>query len=527
MIKNKLIKNYLRGLTILTLLISNNIVNAQVDNFRLSVQNLNQTGSNKLEFDVYLLDMDASQPFVLGSCQLGFLINSLISTGSLTVTIDNSTSGLNASQVFTATPTTVVGPSGYPDQTLIRLSSRFIADQSAGATIQTIAPGTLLTHFIITSSVDFVGNSTPNLSINSITTTPSLYPTRVGEFISGLLTQLTVTPGVNAIVNGNPILNPPPSTFTVTGGGSYCQGAGGLPIGLSDSEVGVTYTLYKNTVAQVPTVSGSGSSITFGNQLFGSYTVRGTNAGGTKAMTGTVILTEVQTPEAPTLGPISQPTCVLGTGSIILTGLPTGAWIINPGNIAGSVTSITISGLSAALYTFTVTASGCISAPSANVVINPQPITPPKPSITSIDNYLQSSSITGNQWYNSSGLITGATEQKYYAPANGNYFVKVTSSEGCSSEPSDIFSFTTGIEMNDPFARILIYPNPATDYLTIKNNSLFSSIEFEIMNYNGKIIYNSILINNSIVDIRQFSYGIYYIRFIKGSSYYMFKFIKQ
>jgi len=300
MIKNKLIKNYLRGLTLLTLLISNNIVNAQIDNFRLSVQNFNQTESNKLEFDVYLLDMDASQPFVLGSCQFGFLINSLISTGSLTVTIDNSTSGLNASQVFTATPTTVVGPSGYPDQTLIRLGSRLISDQSTGATINTVTPGTLLTHFIITSPVDFVGNSTPNLSINSITSTPTLYATKVSEFISGLLTELTVTPGVNAIVNGNPILNAPPSTFTVTGGGSYCQGAGGLPIGLSDSEVGVTYTLYKNTVAQVPTVSGTGSAITFGNQLLGTYTISGTNTGGTTAMTGSAVITENPTAATPT-----------------------------------------------------------------------------------------------------------------------------------------------------------------------------------------------------------------------------------
>ena len=72
---------------------------------------------------------------------------------------------------------------------------------------------------------------------------------------------------VNAFVYGNPFLNPPvPLVYDVTGTGSYCQGGVGIPVGLSGSQTGVTYTLYKDAVAQVPTVEGTGAAITFGNQ---------------------------------------------------------------------------------------------------------------------------------------------------------------------------------------------------------------------------------------------------------------------
>jgi trimeric autotransporter adhesin len=84
----------------------------------------------------------------------------------------------------------------------------------------------------------------------------------------------------------------PPAAFAVTGGGAYCEGSSGLPVGLANSEVGVQYTILKNDIALIPTVAGTGSAITFGNQLFGTYTVSGTNGGGTTPMTGSAVITQ-------------------------------------------------------------------------------------------------------------------------------------------------------------------------------------------------------------------------------------------
>jgi hypothetical protein len=78
---------------------------------------------------------------------------------------------------------------------------------------------------------------------------------------------------------------------------SYCQGTGGLPIGLDSSDIGVTYTLYKNGVSQVPTVAGTGFPITFGNQLAGIYTITGSNTAGAVPMNGSDTITE--TPAVP------------------------------------------------------------------------------------------------------------------------------------------------------------------------------------------------------------------------------------
>jgi len=98
----------------------------------------------------------------------------------------------------------------------------------------------------------------------------------------------------------------------------------------------------------------------------------------------TAIVTINALPNTPTIGTITHPTCFLSTGSVFLSGLPSGNWTVNPGGIAGNSSNTTISGLASGIYNFTVTdASGCTSLASANVVINAQPGTPLTPTITS------------------------------------------------------------------------------------------------------------------------------------------------
>ncbi|MEI8204693.1 MAG: GEVED domain-containing protein, partial [Bacteroidota bacterium] len=78
------------------------------------------------------------------------------------------------------------------------------------------------------------------------------------------------------------------------------------------------------------------------------------------------------TPATPLVGTITQPTCETLGGSVVLSDLPAlGNWTIQPGNISGTGTSTTISGLAAGTYNFTLTnIAGCTSAASANVLIN-------------------------------------------------------------------------------------------------------------------------------------------------------------
>ena len=83
------------------------------------------------------------------------------------------------------------------------------------------------------------------------------------------------------------------TSYTVTGGGAYCSGGSGVPIGLSGSEFGVNYQLKKGAVNSGSPVAGSGSAISFGNAIFpGTYTVVATNASLTDSalMSGSVVV---------------------------------------------------------------------------------------------------------------------------------------------------------------------------------------------------------------------------------------------
>jgi gliding motility-associated-like protein len=132
------------------------------------------------------------------------------------------------------------------------------------------------------------------------------------------------------------------------------------------------------------TTSGTGTSTTITELAPGTYSFTVTNASGCiSAASGNVVInTAPGSPSAPIAGGITQPTCALSTGSVVLSGLPaTGTWTLTrtPGGTAtsGTGTSRTITGLASGTYTFTVTnTSGCISRESANVVINVQPAVP-------------------------------------------------------------------------------------------------------------------------------------------------------
>jgi hypothetical protein len=69
-----------------------------------------------------------------------------------------------------------------------------------------------------------------------------------------------------------------PTVHTMTGGGSYCSGGLGVPVGLSSSNTGIRYQLYNGTTPVGAPVTGTGSALNFGMQTAtGTYTVQAAN----------------------------------------------------------------------------------------------------------------------------------------------------------------------------------------------------------------------------------------------------------
>ena len=101
-------------------------------------------------------------------------------------------------------------------------------------------------------------------------------------------------------------VNPLPAVYSVTGGGSYCQGGSGVHIGLSGSNVGISYLLYYGASA-TGYLAGSGSPLDFGLlTVGGTYTVRATDnlTGCTSDMFGNAVVMITPT-VTPTVGIIT------------------------------------------------------------------------------------------------------------------------------------------------------------------------------------------------------------------------------
>ncbi|MEN9999046.1 MAG: hypothetical protein RI922_2036 [Bacteroidota bacterium] len=135
--------------------------------------------------------------------------------------------------------------------------------------------------------------------------------------------------------------------------------------------------------------TGTGTTFSLTNLIAGAaYVISVTNSQGcTSTPTNFSIAAIPSNPSAPTIGAITQPTCLLPDGSVVLNGLPaSGSWSISSTPVStivtGSGTSITFTELSASTnYTFSVIdANGCQSSVSSTVSISSLPAAPAAPS---------------------------------------------------------------------------------------------------------------------------------------------------
>jgi len=112
-----------------------------------------------------------------------------------------------------------------------------------------------------------------------------------------------------------------------------------------------------------------------GGTVAGTYTGTLTVKNGTCVSFGkTFTITVNPLPSAPTVGTITDVTCSSATGSVVLSGLPSGSWTINQigttsTTYPGSGTTYTVTGLGVGNYTFRVNNVTCTSASTPNVPI--------------------------------------------------------------------------------------------------------------------------------------------------------------
>lgn len=215
------------------------------------------------------------------------------------------------------------------------------------------------------AGASYSGATGPSLTVSGITTAGTYqYRCHITNCSGG---NSTISNPATLTVNANP----PQPVITADGPVTFCSGE---DVVLTATE-SAGYQWSNGATTRSITVNTSGT-----------FTVQVTNATGCQSAQSAITAVTVNSlPATPTVGTITQPTCTLATGSVVLGGLPAGSWTINPGNISGSGTPFTVTGLTEGSYSFTVTNSnGCTSVATAPVLINAPPAVPTAPVIGTV-----------------------------------------------------------------------------------------------------------------------------------------------
>jgi hypothetical protein len=123
----------------------------------------------------------------------------------------------------------------------------------------------------------------------------------------------STTGGCSVTMIGSAVvsINALPTLATVTGGGTYCDGSPVVSVGLSASQSGVTYQLFKGAAAEGSAIAGTDNALDFGPQpQNGYYTVVATttSTGCTSTMNG-IAYVVIRTLPTETLTPTTQSIC--------------------------------------------------------------------------------------------------------------------------------------------------------------------------------------------------------------------------
>ncbi len=116
-------------------------------------------------------------------------------------------------------------------------------------------------------------------------------------------------------------IDQPPVRQDMSGGGVFCQGHAGKPVGLTGSQPGMNYQLERNGTIIGGPVTGTGSSISFGNQsLAGTYTVLADkpSTGCSETMNGQITLEYDQVPLVFHVSSNGSSNCALAPGREIV-----------------------------------------------------------------------------------------------------------------------------------------------------------------------------------------------------------------
>jgi subtilisin-like proprotein convertase family protein len=161
--------------------------------------------------------------------------------------------------------------------------------------------------------------------------------------------------------------------YSVTGGGGYCAGSGGVPVGLEKSQLGVSYELYRNGIL-AGTYSGTGTALNFGNQtIAGTYFVKAILGACSEYMDDEAVVTINPLPAGiqvtPATATVCQGTIMPITASLSSSSVTTASVSASSGNINLSIPKNDASGTFSLLKVTGIPVGATITSVSVNFKI--------------------------------------------------------------------------------------------------------------------------------------------------------------
>ena len=304
-----------------------------------------------------------------------------------------------------------------------------------------------------------------------------------------------------------------PGIFVLTGEGGYCSGSSGSELILDDSETGVDYELFLDEVSTGIILPGTGDSLTFG--FFtddGLYTAEGYNDYCLEAMVGQIYVHEIFPPAQPSVPAGPEAVCNSDTTTYtttVVSGADNYVWSLNPpesGELFPDMESVEIAwsnDFEGETLLTVQSENDCglsvnSDALSIDIIITPAPeIIGSQLVCDDEEEDYETTEIAGNTyvWEVVGGeIVTGAGTAQviilWGAPGTGNVTVSEESPDGCigtSDEFEVVIDECIGLtELSDN--NVKLYPNPASQSLTVDMGSISDKTNIKIINGIGALI---------------------------------------
>ena len=317
----------------------------------------------------------------------------------------------------------------------------------------------------------------------------------------------TCTPTISNVVT-LAVTSSPSAAVTIVGPTTFCQGDSvklSVPTGTS-----LSYQWKFNTNNIV-----GATSNTYTARATGSYTVVVSSTNGCSATSTPVNV--VVNPRPDTYITYNSALDFCEGGGIVLNALPaTGAtyqWYIDntaiPGG-TGQYQLITTQGQVTVVATNTLNCSNPSQPLSITVHPKPQPVIS-----VSGDTLSAQAGYASYQWQLNNVSIGTATNRRYILTSTGTYTVIVTDAFGCENRSVGYYVGGLGIAATSAAANgIRIYPNPASQYLTVENMGAAKIEGVNILNSLGQLVYGSAATGNAkmVIPVGSLPAGIYSLR---------------